>query len=163
MLKIYRKLCTQLGKQWRIRTECSEFTSNLHNVSTNFELRYLHCSDLHNSFFVLQIYLDIYDIVHKIATVCRFKYLRGRIHVLLLIFTQFAMSRYKYIIDLSKKNCIKHSQQRIIALLYVPEWIGAEKTTKKCFVVSRRYSGNCRKPTVGATWALRWAAALQSG
>ena len=57
--------------------------------------------------FFFKIYLTTYNIVHKTATVCRFKYLRGGIHVFLFIFAQFAISHYKCIIDSCKKNCIK--------------------------------------------------------
>ena len=50
---MYRKLWMWQGQQWRIRTEWSDFTSNSYNTSADFEIRYFHCSDLHNSFFIL--------------------------------------------------------------------------------------------------------------
>ena len=136
-------------------------------MSADFELGYFHHSDSHNSFFILQIFLNVHNIVHKNSTVCTFKYLICKIHVFLLIFTQFTMPHYKYIIDLCKKNCIKYYQQNLAATQYVPEWLDTKRIHNECFVVVRRCSGNCRKPTAGATWALRWAlrwaAPLQSG
>ena len=133
---IYKNSRIWLGKQSRNRTECNDFISNSYNGSADFELRYFHCSDSHNSFFILQIILAVYHIVHKKATVCTFKYLRRRIHVFLLIFTQFVVLHYKYIIDSLNKNCIKYYQQGHIETLYVPERFNINKTNNEYFVVS---------------------------